>query len=59
MNETTMNLINAIKTGDVVGMEDAFNSAMAERVSAQMDTMRINVAQTMFKTLETESSTEE
>lgn len=59
MNETTMNLINSIKGGDVVNMETSFNAAMAERVSAQMDDMRIKVAQNMFNAVAPEESTTE
>ena len=60
MNETTMNLINAIKAGDAVSMETAFGAAMAERVSAQMDDMRVRVAQNMFNAVvEEPTQTEE
>ena len=59
MNETTMNLINSIKSGDVVNMETSFNAAMAERVSAQMDDMRVKVAQNMFNAVAPEESTTE
>jgi hypothetical protein len=59
MNETTMNLINSIKSGDVVNMETSFNAAMAERVSAQMDDMRVKIAQNMFNAVAPEESTTE
>jgi hypothetical protein len=52
MSESTMNLINAIQAGDAVGIESAFNSAMAEKVAERLDDMRTNVAQNMFKTFE-------
>ena len=45
---TTLELINAISTGDAVATENAFNAAMAEKISAQLDTMRVNVAKSMF-----------
>lgn len=51
MNENTMNLINAIQTGDAVEIESAFNAAMAEKVAEKLDTMRATVAQNMFKTV--------
>ena len=49
---TTRNLIDAISTGDSQGIEVAFNAAMAEKISVHLDTMRQNVAQSMFKTPE-------
>jgi hypothetical protein len=52
MSENTMNLINAIEAGDAIGMENAFNSSMAEKVAERLDAMRADVAQSMFKTFE-------
>lgn len=49
---TTRNLIDAISTGDSQGIEVAFNSAMAEKIAVKLDTMRQEVAQSMFKTPE-------
>jgi hypothetical protein len=37
---------------DAVGTESAFQSAMAEKISAKLDDMRVSVAQSMFKTPE-------
>jgi len=48
MNENVQNLINAIADGDAVGTEVAFNAALADKISARLDTMRQEVAQTMF-----------
>ena len=45
---TTKDLINAISSGDAVSIEAAFNTAMAEKVSAKLDDMRIDVAKNMF-----------
>ena len=45
---TTLELINAIANGDAVATENAFNASMAEKISAKLDDMRINVAKTMF-----------
>lgn len=42
------NLIDAISAGDAVGTEQSFGAAMAEKISAQLDIMRQNIAQTMF-----------
>jgi hypothetical protein len=47
---STKELINAIEAGDAVGIESAFNSAMAEKVASKLDDMRQAVAQNMFKT---------
>lgn len=45
---TTLELINAISQGDAVATENAFNAAMAEKISVKLDDMRVSVAQTMF-----------
>jgi hypothetical protein len=47
---TTLELINAISQGDAVSIENAFNAAMAEKVSAKLDDMRASVASSMFNT---------
>lgn len=46
---TTLELIDAISKGDAVATETAFNAAMAEKISAKLDDMRVSVAQGMFK----------
>ena len=58
---TTLELINAIASGDAVGTENAFNASMAEKISARLDDMRINVAHRMFNApeVENEAGTEE
>jgi len=48
MSETIKNLISAIATGNAIDTESAFNSAMAEKISTRLDTMRQTVATTMF-----------
>ena len=55
---TTLDLINAIEAQDATAVEDAFGAAMAEKVSAKLDDMRMSVAQNMFKGQE-ESSDED
>ncbi len=45
---TTLELINAIANGNAVATEDAFNAAMAEKISARLDDLRVRVAQNMF-----------
>ena len=47
-------IINAIDSGDSVAIDDAFNKEMAARVSDQLETMRQDVAQNMFKSQEVE-----
>jgi hypothetical protein len=63
MNENTLNLINAIAAGDALETENAFNAAMAEKISTKLEDMRAQVAQNMFATQETvveeEKSSEE
>jgi hypothetical protein len=58
MTGTTRTLIDAIATGDAVGIESSFNAAMAEKIAVQLDVKRQEVAQNMFKTA-TEATTEE
>jgi hypothetical protein len=43
------NLINAIADGNAVETESSFNAAIAEKISARLDSMRATVAQSMFK----------
>lgn len=45
---TTLELINAISNGDATATENAFNAAMAEKISAKLDDMRVNIAHAMF-----------
>jgi thymidine phosphorylase len=63
MNENTLNLINAIAAGDALETENAFNAAMAEKISTKLEDMRAQVAQNMFATqeavVEEEKSSEE
>ena len=55
---TTLELINAISNGNAVEIENAFNSAMAEKVAARLDDMRVNVAHAMFNVQAPEASAE-
>ena len=55
---TTLELINAISNGNAVEIEDAFNSAMAERVASKLDDMRVNIAHAMFNAQTPAASTE-
>ena len=48
MSETVQNLVQAIKVGDALETENAFANAMAEKLSTRLDTMRQDVAQSMF-----------
>lgn len=49
---TTLELINAIASGDATQTEAAFGSAMAEKISAKLDDMRVQIAQNMFNAVE-------
>jgi len=55
----TLNLINAIASGDAIAIENAFNSVMAEKVSDKIDEMRNDIAQSMFTQEDFQSITEE
>ena len=56
MSESVKNLINAISAGSAIETEEAFNSAMAEKISVKLDAMRQDVAANMFKTAEAETA---
>jgi hypothetical protein len=59
MSESVKNLINAISVGSAIDTEEAFNSAMAEKISVKLDDMRQDVAANMFKTVEETTETNE
>lgn len=48
----TLELIDAISTGDAVATENAFNAAMAEKIAGRLDGMRLDVAKSMFNPTE-------
>ena len=50
--DSIKNLIDAISAGDAVATEQSFGAAMAEKISAKLDDMRQDIAQTMFRTAE-------
>ena len=58
MTGTTRDLVDAIATGDAVGIESSFNAAMAEKISVQLDVKRQEVAQNMFKAAAETTDTE-
>ena len=50
MSQTTQDLVDAIISGDSVAIEDAFNATMADKISARLEDIRLDVAQNMFQT---------
>lgn len=56
---TTLELINSIASGDAVATENAFNAAMAEKISAKLDDLRVTIAQNMFNAQEEQPAAEE
>jgi hypothetical protein len=52
MSETTYNLIQAMVNGDALETEQAFGTAMAEKLAVKLDDMRTGIAQSMFNTQE-------
>jgi len=52
MSEAVQNLVHAIAAGDAIETENAFGAAMAEKLTARMDDMRQNLAQSMFASQE-------
>jgi hypothetical protein len=45
---TTLELINAIASGNAVDTENAFNAAIAEKLAGKLDDMRVSVAKSFF-----------
>jgi hypothetical protein len=52
MSETTYNLIQAMANGDALETEQAFGTAMAEKLAVKLDDMRTGIAQSMFSSQE-------
>lgn len=52
MSEAVLALVDAIKSGDAIETENAFATAMAEKLGDKIDTFRQQVASSMFKTPE-------
>ena len=48
MNETVLALVDAINSGDAIETENAFATAMAEKLSVKIDEYRQSVAASMF-----------
>ena len=46
---STRDLIDAIEVGDSVAVQSAFENAISQRIADRLDTMRQDVAQSMFK----------
>lgn len=44
----TLDLISAIANNDALETETAFKAVMADKISAKLDDMRINIASNMF-----------
>ena len=57
MSETTFNLIQAIKSGNALDTEAAFQAAMAEKIGAKLDDMRVSVAKSMFSSEQSDEGT--
>ena len=57
---STLDLINAVESGDAVATEAAFNAAMSIKVAEKLETMRTDIAKNMFAQVqEQEVTTEE
>lgn len=55
---STRDLIDAIEAGDSTKVDDAFNSVMVQKVSERLDAMRDDLAQNMFRSVETTEAEE-
>jgi hypothetical protein len=49
IKESIVELISAIADGNTLAIEDSFNAVMASKISDRLDSMRVDVAQGMFK----------
>ena len=58
MNENVKDLVNAMLAKDADKMQSAFQAAVAEKISTKLDDMRMNVAQSMFKSQEQQEDPE-
>ena len=52
-------LIDAIASGSATETQTTFNQVMAEKISARLDDMRVDVAQNMFATESVQEETTE
>jgi len=52
IKESIVELINAIAEGDSLGIEDSFNTVMSYKIADRLDSMRVDVAQGMFGSVE-------
>ena len=48
LKESIRDLVLSIAEGDTLAIEDSFNSVMASKISDRLDSMRVDVAQGMF-----------
>jgi hypothetical protein len=55
IKESIKELISAIAEGDTIAIEDSFNSVMSYKIADRLDSMRVDVAQTMFGSVVEES----
>ena len=55
---STRELVDALIAGDSIGIENAFNDVMSDKVSTALDDYRVEIAQRMFNA-ESEQSAEE
>jgi hypothetical protein len=55
---TTLDLINAIDSGDTVDIEKSFEAIMSDKVSTKIDSLRQEIAQNMFKSKDVEEASE-
>jgi hypothetical protein len=54
----TLDLISAIANNDALETEAAFKQVMADKISAKLDDMRMNIASTIFTNSEVEENEE-
>ena len=56
---STRDLINAIAAGDAIEIENTFNTAMAEKISAAIDSKRMDISQSLFAAEAVETAEEQ
>ena len=55
IKESIKELISAIAEGDTLAIEDSFNTVMSYKIADRLDSMRVDVAQSMFGSVVEES----
>lgn len=56
---STRDLVDALVAGDSIAIENTFNTAMSEKISAALDDYRVKIAQNMFAVQDEDQSVDD